>query len=208
MPINNLSLFIAVTFVVSASPGPVMLSCMNNGGRFGVKAAITGMLGASLSNMILMMLSTLGLGLLISQNDLLFNGLKWAGAGYLAFMGWQIIRTPMADNANPQQPSDRNPKSLFLNSLLIALSNPKGFIYFGALYPEFINYQKPLSMQLLFLAVVFLTTDLLWMFAYAAAGNSIMQWLTTAKHQRIFNVISGAVLIAAGIFIVLSGKNS
>lgn len=183
-----------------------MLSCMTNGGRLGVRKAFVGMLGASAGNLCLVVLSALGLGLIISQNDILFNVIKWGGAAYLVFLGVQIIRTPIALEQKQNISAIDSSKSLWWNSFFIAISNPKGLIYFGALFPQFIAYQEPLAPQFLTLTLSFLVIDLLWMFAYALAGNSIMRWLKTPKHQIGFNSLSGLVLIAAGIFMALSGK--
>ena len=210
MLITNFSLFLSITFVVSASPGPVMLSCMTNGGRLGMRKAFWGMLGACTGNLLLVGLSALGLGLIISQNDTLFNSVKWIGAVYLAFLGVQIIRQPVGSS----QPNTTavtttkvtSTKSVLLNSFLIAISNPKGLIYFGALFPQFISYDKPLGLQFLVLTITFLTIDLMWMFAYAIAGNKIMRWLRSPRHQIWFNTVSGLILIIAAIFMALSGK--
>ncbi len=206
MPITNFSLFLSITFVVSASPGPVMLSCMSNGGRLGLRKAVVGMLAASLGNIVLVLLSALGLGLIVSQNELLFNSLKWLGAAYLVFLGVQIIRAPVTTAESTPTPADMSAKSVWWSSFFIAISNPKGLIYFGALFPQFINYQQPLVLQFLVLTITFLITDLMWMLVYALAGNKIMLWLKTPKHQRLFNSISGFVLIAAGLFMALTGN--
>ncbi|RYY74339.1 MAG: LysE family translocator [Gammaproteobacteria bacterium] len=205
MPITNFTLFLSITFIVSASPGPVMLSCMANGGRLGMRKAFLGMLGACSGNLVLVGLSALGLGLIISQNDTLFNIVKWAGAAYLAFLGLQIMRKPIkGDQLNTGEITSS--KSVLLNSFLVAIGNPKGLIYFGALFPQFISYQEPIGPQFLILTVTFLTMDLMWMFAYAVAGNKIMRWLKSPKHQIWFNTLSGLVLIIAAIFMALSGK--
>ena len=205
MPIPNFSLFLSISFIMSASPGPVMLSCMANGGRFGMRTAFMGMLGACVGNLVLVALSAFGLGLIVSQNDTLFNIVKWGGAAYLAFLGVQIIRKPIANNvSHASQTISR--KSVVLNSFLIAISNPKGIIYFGALFPQFISYQKPIGFQFLILTITFLMTDLIWMFAYAIAGNKIMHWLKSPKHQMWFNTLSGLVLIIAALFMAFSGK--
>lgn len=206
MPITNFSLFLSITFVVSASPGPVMLSCMTNGGRLGLRKACVGMMAASLGNLVLVALSALGLGLIISQNAVLFNGLKWLGAAYLVFLGVQIMRAPVILDGTNMSTVITSVKSVWWNSFFIAISNPKGFIYFGALFPQFINYQQPLALQFLVLTITFLITDLMWMLVYALAGNKIMLWLKTPKHQTWFNCISGFVLIAAGVFMALSGN--
>lgn len=206
MPITNFSLFLSITFVVSASPGPVMLSCMTNGGRLGLRKAYAGILGASAGNLCLIALSAFGLGLFISQHDILFNLIKWSGAAYLVFLGMQIMCAPILLEQKQGTPYVDSTKSLWWNSFLIAISNPKGFIYFGALFPQFIAYQKPLAPQFLALTLTFLVIDLMWMFIYAIAGSSIMLWLKTPKHQKGFNALSGFVLIAAGIFMAFSGK--
>jgi homoserine/homoserine lactone efflux protein len=206
MPITNFSLFLSITFIVSASPGPVMLSCMTNGGRLGLSKALVGMLGASAGNLCLVVLSALGLGLIISQNDILFNAIKWGGAAYLVFLGVQIMRTPIALEQKQNTLSIDSTTSLWWNSFFVAISNPKGLIYFGALFPQFIAYQEPLAPQFLTLTLTFLVIDLMWMFIYAVAGNAIMRWLKIPKHQIWFNALSGLVLIAAGIFMALSGK--
>ncbi len=204
MPITNFTLFLSITLVVSASPGPVMLACMTNGARVGVRKAFVGMIGASLGNVVLVCLSALGLGLLISQNAFLFNTLKWFGAAYLVFLGVQIIRTPTVKQ-NVQAPAALASATLIGWSLfLIAVTNPKSLLYFGVLFPQFINYHQPLALQFVVLTVTFLITDLIWMMVYALAGKKIMDWLKTPKHQRWFNSISGLVLIAAGIFMALT----
>jgi len=206
MPITNFSLFLSITFVVSASPGPVMLSCMSTGGRLGLRKAFVGMMGASVGNLVLVVLSALGLGFIISQNDLLFSCLKWFGAAYLVYLGVQIIRTPLVHENIPKTAIITTTKSIWWSSFFIAISNPKGLIYFGALFPQFINYQQPLVPQFLVLTITFLITDLIWMLIYAIAGNKIMRWLKAPKHQTLFNSFSGLILIAAGMFMALSGN--
>lgn len=171
-----------------------------------MRKAFEGMLGACLGNLCLIALSALGLGLIISQNEILFNAIKWLGAGYLAFLGIQIIRKPshFSEDIAAVTPVK---KSFWMSSFFIAVSNPKGLIYFGALLPQFISYEEPIGLQFFILITIILAIDLAWMFAYAAAGNKIMQWLKKPEHQRLFNYISGAVLIAVGLAMALSGKN-
>jgi len=206
MPIANLSLFISITFVVSASPGPVMLSCMNNGARLGIRQTWVGMLGASLGNIFLVILSAMGLGLIVNQNDLLFNFIKWTGAAYLVYLGIETIRKPLSLHLQVTETSHTRARTVGINGFLIAISNPKGLIYFGALFPQFIDYQQPLATQFFILTSVFLVTDLVWMLAYALAGNNIMHWLKKPVHQKWFNSLSGLLLMAAGLFMALSGK--
>lgn len=206
MSITEFTIFLSVTFIVSASPGPMMLSCMSNGGRYGMAKSIEGMIGASLGNIVLVTLSAVGLGLIVSTNDMLFNIIKWLGALYLVYLGIQTIRQPILTSLASNNTAT-NKHALWLSSFFIAISNPKGLIYFGALLPQFIHYDQPLIWQFTILTLTFLITDLLWMFVYAGLGNRIMAWLKTPKHQTLFNTISGLVLIIAGLLVAVTGKN-
>jgi len=179
---------------------------MSNGGRYGVKKAFWGMLGGSLGNLVLMGLSAVGLGLVVSQNAMLFNAVKWAGAAYLIWLGIQIVRTPVHTIEAQAITSSSSNYALLTSAFFVAISNPKGLIYFGALFPQFVNYNQPLFIQFFILTCVFLITDLVWMFIYAAAGNKITLWLKTPKHQTWFNICSVAVLMVAGLIIAFSGN--
>jgi homoserine/homoserine lactone efflux protein len=192
-----LSLYLSVSLVVSAIPGPLMLSCMHHGALYGVRPTIATMLGASFGNILLMLLSVLGLGLLVRETPLLFNSIKWIGAAYLIYLGYQQVRT-YTKPCNAPTTSAAPQKSLFLNGALISVSNPKGLIYFGALFPQFIDYNQPLLWQFSLLSLIFLSFDMGWMLIYAAAGKQLMYWLTTPKHNTFFALASGLVLISVG----------
>ena len=197
MSLDQLWLFITLTFIVSASPGPVMLSCMADAGRFGFAKSLYTMSGASAGNLILMFLSAIGVGLLVEQATWIFHTIKWIGAAYLVYLGIAMFRAE-PHNLQEDMPQIRS-SHLFWKSLVVAITNPKGLIYFGALFPQFINIQQPMEPQFAVLTAIFLATDLLWMAIYALGGSAIMRWLTSPTHQRGFNRLSGSALIAAGI---------
>ena len=203
MRLDQLLLFITVTLFVSASPGPVMLSCLANGGQYGVRKSLYGMAGASVGNLVLMLLSVLGLGLVLSRADWLFDLIKWIGAAYLAFLGWQLFVKPVSVSTDPNTRFTTSAWVLFVQSVGIATSNPKGVIYFGALFPQFIAPDRPLVPQFALLTVIFLLMDLVWMLAYAVGGREILRWLKTPRHHRWFNRLSGSALIVAGVFLLL-----
>jgi len=197
MSLEQLWLFITLTFIVSASPGPVMLSCMADAGRFGFAKSIYTMLGASTGNLVLMLLSAVGLGLLVGEAEWIFHTIKWIGAAYLVYLGIALFLAA-PHNLQDELPTIRS-SHLFWKSLLVAVTNPKGLIYFGALFPQFIDIHQSMTPQFTLLTLIFLATDLLWMAIYALGGSAIMRWLKSPSHQRWFNRLSGGALIAAGI---------
>ncbi len=196
MPLEQLWLFTTITLVLSASPGPVMLACMVDAGRYGFAKSTFTMLGASTGNLILMLLSALGLGLLVEQAEWIFHTIKWIGAAYLVYLGIQLaIAPPLNVDLNSREVRSSH---LFGKAFIVAVTNPKGLIYFGALFPQFIDIHRSMPPQFTLLTVIFLTMDFVWMSIYAFGGRSIMRWLKSPEHQRWFNWISGGALILAG----------
>jgi homoserine/homoserine lactone efflux protein len=201
---DQLLLFFTLTCFLSASPGPVMLSCMTNGGHYGMGKAFYGMAGASLGNLLLVGCSAVGLGILLTEAEGVFTLIKWLGAGYLIVMGVQLWMKPVGKSLNGEMRFTSSAQKLFWQSVGIAVSNPKAIIYFSALFPQFINPEQALLPQFALLTVIFLSLDLVWMTIYAKSGSYIVSWLKSPEHHRLFNRLSASALIAAGILLGLT----
>lgn len=199
---DQLWLFATLTLFVSASPGPVMLSCMADAARFGVRHSLFTMLGASGGNLFLMVLSALGLSLLVTQETWLFNTIKWIGALYLIYVGFTLCRAAPSPITLVQQQVRRD--RLFGKAFVIAVTNPKGLVYFGALFPQFIDMEKSIVSQCAVLSAIFLAMDLVWMLAYAFGGRILMRWMKAPEHQRWFNRVCGGALMVMGALLALS----
>ena len=203
MPIDQLIVFITVTLFVSASPGPVMLSTMANGGMYGVRHAAWGMAGATAGNLILIALSFIGMALILKNSPTLFRVLQWTGAAYLVWLGFKMYRQPVADAERPGHADRIKPWTLFLKSVGVAISNPKGLIYFGAFFPQFISLEYALLNQLMVLIGVFIVIDTIWMLIYAQGGSFVVRWLRSPQQRRGFNRVAGSAIIAAGILLAV-----
>ena len=179
-----------------------MLSCMADAGRFGLVKSLYTMLGASAGNLVLMLLSAIGLGVVIEQAEWIFHTIKWIGAAYLVYIGINLFLAP-PHSLDINAPPIRS-RHLFGKALVVAITNPKGLIYFGALFPQFIDIHAPMPTQFALLTSIFLFTDLLWMLIYALGGSAIMRWLKSPSHQLWFNRLSGGALIAAGVALVFA----
>lgn len=198
MPVEHLTLFISLTFFVSLSPGPVMLACMTYGGQVGVARTLFAMAGASVGNLLLIGLSAIGASLLLKQHPWLFQALQWCGAAWLIWLGIQtFLRQP--ETIQTEKMDALSAKQLWWQAFVIALSNPKGLLYFGALFPQFLRPEQALLPQYFILVPVFLVIDLAWMLIYASSGSTIMRWIKNPRHQRGFNRVTGSLLALAGL---------
>lgn len=153
-----------------------------------------------MGNLVLMLLSAGGLGALLQASEKLLPAIQLLGAGYLIYLGCSIGFTP--GHRQPGITGGSKILKIFSRSFLVAASNPKGLIFFGALFPQFIDPDRPLPMQLALLACTFLLIDGLWQLLYAAGGNI----LKNPARTGLINKISGGVLAGSGILLAISTR--
>ncbi|MCZ7483236.1 LysE family translocator [Rhizobium rhizogenes] len=192
--------FALVAFIGIATPGPTVLLALSNGSKFGIQRALTGMAGAILSDFVLIGAVALGLGALLAASEFWFSVVKWVGVCYLAFLGLMLIRSRgTLDGA--LQPTDRNgatsARSVFLKSFLVAVTNPKGYLFFSAFLPQFINPLAPQIPQYAVLALVFAAIDFIVMFGYALLGAQAVRMLRKSGALWLDRICGGALLTLA-----------
>ena len=199
---QTLLVFAVVAFIGIATPGPTVLLALSNGSRYGVRASLPGMVGAVLSDFALISAVALGLGALLAASEFWFSAVKWVGVAYLAWLGVRMLRS----RGTLALPADDTPaadgtalrKSIFLRSFLVAVTNPKGYLFFSAFLPQFIDTSEPQVPQYVALAAVFGSIDFLVMLAYAAAGAQAIRALRAKGVLWLDRLCGGALLALAG----------
>lgn len=199
MTTTVLILFMLTSAVAIATPGPTVLLALSNGARYGIRVALFGLLGAMLSDLILIGAVSLGLGAVLAASETAFQILKWIGVVYLLYLGMQLLRTKPESKQDLLQeftPTTSQPYTIFLKCLLVALTNPKGYLFFSAILPQFVNPQTAQFPQYLLLAVTFTLIDGLIMLAYASGGARAIQLFRTPMAMIWINRFSGGAIIA------------
>jgi threonine/homoserine/homoserine lactone efflux protein len=198
MTLHTWWLFVLMTFVVSATPGPNMLLVLSISARYGLRSAMATMLGCMSALLAMMSISAAGLGALLQMFPAVFDGLRLAGAAYLAYLGVKSWRAPVHDHPadTPRAPeTPLAPLALFRQGLLVAASNPKAILFAVAFLPQFIN---PASAQLPQFAVLlgtFAAIEISWYFVYAVSGKQLAVYLQRANVLRAFNRLTGGAFI-------------
>lgn len=192
--------FAAVAFIGIATPGPTMLLALTNGSRYGIRRTLPGMVGAVLSDFVLIGAVALGLGALLAASEFWFSVIKWLGAAYLAFLGVQMLRSTgsLGKALDAASPSVGAPKAIFAKSFLVAVTNPKGYLFFSAFLPQFIDPAMPQAEQYALLALVFAAINFTVMCGYAALGSQAVRMLKTSGAIWLDRVCGGALLALAG----------
>lgn len=199
-------LFIVMTFVVSATPGPNMLFVMSTSARHGVRPAVVAMAGCMTALLAMMSLSAAGLGALLQSFPAVFDALRLSGAAYLAYLGIKCWRAPVNDNleatpmhpANSAAPVNAPPApsaTLYRQGFLVAASNPKAILFAAAFFPQFIDPALAQLPQFAVLLVTFSVIEVGWYFVYAVSGKRLSVYLQRATVMKAFNRLTGGVFV-------------
>jgi threonine/homoserine/homoserine lactone efflux protein len=198
MTFNTWWLFILMTFVVSATPGPNMLLVMSSSARHGLRAAVATMLGCMTALLAMMSISAAGLGALLQAFPTVFDALRLAGAAYLAYLGIKCWRAPVED-AVPGETRSPEPTAktgtLYRQGFLVAASNPKAILFAAAFFPQFINPTEAALPQFAILLVTFSVIEVSWYFVYAISGKRLSLYLQRAHVMQAFNRLTGGVFV-------------
>jgi threonine/homoserine/homoserine lactone efflux protein len=198
---QTLLIFSLVALVGIATPGPTVLLALTNGSRFGVRASLPGMAGAVLSDFVLICAVAVGLGALLAASEFWFSVVKWVGVAYLAYLGIRLLRSKGTLAVPDEQSSAAgraSSRAIFLRSLLVAVTNPKGYLFFSAFLPQFIVPTEPQLVQYVALAVTFATIDFVVMIGYASAGAQAVRFLRARGVLWLDRLCGGALLALAG----------
>ena len=198
MSLQTWWIFVLMTFVVSATPGPNMLLVLSNSARFGLRAATASMAGCMTALLAMMSISAAGLGALLQMFPAVFDALRLAGAAYLAYLGIKSWRAPVHDHAvDASRLVDpaMNQSALFRQGMMVAASNPKAILFAVAFLPQFINPQNAQLPQFGILLSTFAVIEVSWYFIYAISGKSLAVYLQRASVLRVFNRVTGGAFV-------------
>ncbi|WP_298260319.1 LysE family translocator [uncultured Litoreibacter sp.] len=192
--------FVAASTALLLIPGPTILLVLSYALSQGRKVAVATASGVALGDLIAMSASLAGLGAIVLASAQVFLVLKWLGAAYLVYMGFQLLRSAKgAKLGGLQQTDDLTARACFTNATIVTALNPKSIVFFIAFVPQFIDPSAALLPQFAILISTFVGLATLNALAYALLADkmrskmqrpAVIVWLTRA---------GGAALVAMGI---------
>ena len=205
MNLALLSAFIPTFFFVSITPGMCMTLAMTLGMTIGVKRALWMMLGELVGVATVAILSAIGVAALLLNYPSVFVVLKYIGGAYLAFVGIQMWlskgKMAIKSDATGTKPASRF--DLITQGFVTAIANPKGWAFFVALLPPFLDASRPLTSQLTVLIAIILTLEFSCLLIYAAGGRTLKSILMQSGNVRIMNRIAGTLMVGVGVWLAI-----
>lgn len=197
--------FIPTFFFVSVTPGMCMTLALSLGMTVGVRRTLWMMLGELVGVAVVACLSVLGVAAIMLQYPQLFQILKYAGGLYLAWLGVQLWRSKGKLALNPVNAGPRHipMTTLISQGFVTAIANPKGWAFFIALLPPFIDQSAPLFGQLVILVSMILVLEFSCLMLYASGGRTLSRVLQQKGKVKLMNRIAGSLMLGVALWLGL-----
>lgn len=194
--------FVAACIALALLPGPIVTLVIANGLRHGTRAALTNILGVQVGLLIVIGVLAVGLTSLMATMGYWFNWVRFAGAAYLVWLGIKLIRSPVEGvDADAPPPPPRG--GFLLQGFVVALSNPKLLVFFGAFIPQFMDMSKDHLSQVLVLGITFMVLAGLTDGIYALLAGQARSFFSS-RRTRMMSRVSGGFMIGGGIWLALT----
>ncbi|MET7333018.1 leucine efflux protein LeuE [Nonomuraea sp. NPDC005650] len=186
--INNFWTYVIGALLIILLPGPNSLYVLSYAAQNGVRQGYRAAAGVFIGDTVLMFLTAAGAASLLRSNPLLFTIVKYAGAGYLAWIGFQMIRgawrsRKATGEEKPQVKMERQPRP-FRKALVISLLNPKAILFFVSFFVQFVDpgYATP-ALSFLILGAIIQVFSFLYLTALIFGGTYLAGQFS--RHRKL-----------------------
>ena len=133
--IADFGAFCAAILLFLALPGPGTFALLTSTGKGGLRAGAAATLGVILGDQVLLWLAVAGVAALLAAHPTVFQGVQYAGAAYLAWIGFRLIFARSGSASPVRIESHHYGRQAFFITLL----NPKAIVFYMAFFPLFID---------------------------------------------------------------------
>ncbi|MGI8658093.1 MAG: LysE family translocator [Candidatus Limnocylindria bacterium] len=195
--------FIGVSLLIIVAPGPDLMLVTRSVLAGGRRAGLLTALGIGTGSGTWALIAAAGLATLLATSPDLLGVIRWAGAGYLAWLGIRALlgrTSPPPDAASAARGTWRDP---YRTGLVGNFLHPGQVVFYTSILPQFIDPTKGTTVQALGLGAIFALIALTWFSAYALVASAIRlrRWERAAP---LLTRVTGVVLI--GFAVRLAGR--
>ncbi|NJP50562.1 leucine efflux protein LeuE [Streptomyces sp. SBST2-5] len=211
--VHDLPTYLAGLVLIVLLPGPNSLYVLSVAARRGVRTGYAAAAGVFTGDAVLMTLAALGAASVLSTTPLLFLVVKYAGAAYLAWMAYGMLRSAWAmwkERGTPAQPAespaatpatDEHP---YRRALIVSLLNPKAILFLISFFVQFVDpgYPYPV-LSFVVLGALLQTASFLYLSLLIFSGTRLAE-----AFRRRRRLAAGATSAAGALFLGFAAKLS
>ncbi|MBU6379404.1 MAG: LysE family translocator [Gammaproteobacteria bacterium] len=200
MTLELTAAFAGAFFVLALSPGPGLAAILSRalGGGLGAGLAVTA--GLVLGDAVFLGIAMIGLSATANTLGPLFQVVKYAGAAYLMWLGFNAIRSASKPIELQAKSSGALMKDVGLG-LMVTLGNPKPILFYGALLPTFLDLATVSVRDFAVLMAVVLVVSFVVYGGYMLLIERTRALVSSTRTVKRLNQTTGVVLIGSGLVV-------
>jgi threonine/homoserine/homoserine lactone efflux protein len=202
MSLSSLLLFAGVYFAAVATPGPGIAALVGRVMAHGLKGVAPFILGYVAGDLIWLVLASTGLSVLAREFAGVIVALKFAGAAYLLYVAWGLLRSPATFDTNASPLAAPTGIKAFLASLSLTIGNPKVIVFFLSILPLALDLDQLEVSNLLIVAGVAVLILSGVLAAYALAANRLRGWLVGTRAVKFVRRATAGLMAGVAVAIV------
>ena len=208
--LSQLLAFGVAALLLIVIPGPSVVFVVGRALAYGRGVALATVLGNSLGFLVVLALVAVGLGVVVEESIAVFTVLKLLGAAYLVFLGVQAVRHRRGFTVPDRRTTDSalSRSRAVRQGFVVGVSNPKAFMIFAAVLPQFVDRGAGhVQVQMLLLGVlafcIALGSDSLW----ALLAARLRAWFhASPRRGEAMGAVGGLSMIGLGVGIAVTGR--
>ncbi|MFF2780810.1 leucine efflux protein LeuE [Streptomyces sp. NPDC058052] len=210
--VTDLPTYLAGLVLIILLPGPNSLYVLSVAARKGTRTGYKAAAGVFTGDTILMTLAALGAASLLQTTPVLFTIVKYAGAGYLAWMAYGMLRAALDMWRSRREPAEAGADGTesgsaehpYRRALIISLFNPKAILFLISFFVQFVDpsYAYP-ALSFLVLGTLLQLGSFLYLTTLIFGGTRL-----AAAFRRRKRLSAGATSAAGALFLGFAVKLS
>jgi RhtB (resistance to homoserine/threonine) family protein len=207
--IINYPTFLLAGILLNLTPGSDTMYILGRSIAQGKKAGVLSALGISTGSLVHCLFAALGLSILLAQSAVAFEVVKYAGAGYLIFLGVKSILAKTEGALSPNQASGQSSYArIYTSGIITNVLNPKVALFFLAFLPQFIDPRYAQNaLPFLLLGLTFFITGGIWCLLLALFAARLSERLRARPQIKTWlDRVTGGVFVLLGIKLALSER--
>jgi threonine/homoserine/homoserine lactone efflux protein len=204
--------FGVTALVIIAVPGPSVVFVVARALSYGRAVALLSVLGNTAGLGLAMVLVSVGLGTVVADSVVVFTVVKVAGAAYLIWLGVQALRH--RSGLRIGEVVRRTPPAGLVavrQGFLVGIANPKGFVMFAAVLPQFVDREGggAVPAQMLVLGSLAVLLGLACDSCWALLASRFRSWFDASPARgRAIGTAGGCSMVGLGVGLALTSPHA
>lgn len=199
-------------FLIILAPGPSVLFTIARAIAWGRTIALLTVVGNILGMYTMAVIVSFGLSPILAKSHLAFTGVQWLGGFYLIYLGYSAIKESPRHADDMLKVVEAKPSrgKTIRQGYLVGALNPKGFVFFAAILPQFIDRDRgSITFQMLLMSTIFAVIGFISDGTWGVLAGTVRNWFASDVKRLVrLRITGGCVMILLGVLTLVNSFRS